>query len=113
MDLDNMMWYRQLDGNAVRMRYATCSMMLPLRMSWSGSTAKTPQSASKKLRRRRVFDSSLYGEMVETYVEGLAGRDAFFKAIMDERAWEFGGEGIRRNMTSHAGTNIRNSDIPL
>ena len=34
--------------------------------------------------------------MVETYVEGLAGRDAFFKAIMDERAWEFGGEGIRK-----------------
>ena len=97
MDLDNMM--SGIAGstgiNAVRMRYADVLLMFAeVENELNGPTADAKEALKKV--RRRAFDSSLYGEMVETYVEGLAGRDAFFKAIMDERAWEFGGEGIRK-----------------
>ena len=46
--------------------------------------------------RRRAFDSANWGTKVEAYVDGLNSKDDFFKAIMNERKWEFGGESIRK-----------------
>ena len=47
--------------------------------------------------RQRAFDPSMWGEKVYQYVANVSGsQDAFFDAIVDERAWEFGGEMIRK-----------------
>lgn len=46
--------------------------------------------------RNRAFDESQRSVMVENYVNNLSGKTAFFNALVDERAWEFGGEGIRK-----------------
>lgn len=58
-----------------------------------------PTSAAKealKRVRRRAFDESVWGEKVDTYVNSLATQQDFFDAIVWERAWEFGGEMIRK-----------------
>ena len=33
---------------------------------------------------------------MDAYVDALSDHDAFFDALVDERAWEFGGESIRK-----------------
>lgn len=48
-----------------------------------------------KVVRRRAFPESEHSNKVDLYVDALNG-DAFFKAIVDERAWEFAGEGLRK-----------------
>jgi len=46
--------------------------------------------------RKRAFNSANWTEKVDGYVAGVAtGKDAFFNAVVDERAWELGGECIR------------------
>jgi hypothetical protein len=46
--------------------------------------------------RRRAFAQTDWAEKVDTYVALKSSPDLFFKAIMDERAWEFGGESKRK-----------------
>jgi hypothetical protein len=46
--------------------------------------------------RRRAFNQTNWPEKVENYVDSKSSPDLFFKAIMDERAWEFGGESKRK-----------------
>lgn len=46
--------------------------------------------------RRRAFDKVNWPDKVESYVDSKSSPDLFFKAIMDERAWEFGGESKRK-----------------
>ena len=47
--------------------------------------------------RRRAFDEELWAEKVDAYVTGVSGsKEDFFEAIVDERAWEFGGAMIRK-----------------
>lgn len=46
--------------------------------------------------RRRAFSETSWSEKVENYVDSKTTSEAFFKAIMDERAWEFGGESKRK-----------------
>ena len=46
--------------------------------------------------RRRAFAEANWGEKVESYVNSKTTKESFFKAIMDERAWEFGGESKRK-----------------
>lgn len=47
--------------------------------------------------RQRAFPSSLWASKVTQYVSDVsANKDSFFKAIVDERAWEFGGECLRK-----------------
>lgn len=60
----------------------------------NGPTAEA--SAALKTVRKRAFNSTDWGSKVDGYVDGLATKDAFFNAIVDERAWEFAGEGIRK-----------------
>ena len=97
MDLDNMMsgTAGSTGINAVRMRYADVLLMYAeAENEINGPTAEAKEALKKV--RRRAFATELQSEMVETYVEALGTKDAFFKAIMNERAWEFGGEGIRK-----------------
>lgn len=60
----------------------------------NGPTAAA-QEALKKVR-RRAFPSSEHTRAVDNYVAALTSKTAFFNSIVDERAWEFGGEGIRK-----------------
>lgn len=46
--------------------------------------------------RSRAFPDSLHQEKVIDYVNSLSSKDVFFNAIVNERAWEFGGESIRK-----------------
>jgi hypothetical protein len=48
--------------------------------------------------RNRAFEAADRTDKVEHYVDSVAaaGHDAFFNALVDERAWEFGGECLRR-----------------
>lgn len=46
--------------------------------------------------RRRAFNQTNWPDKVENYVDSKSSPDLFFKAIMDERAWEFGGESKRK-----------------
>jgi hypothetical protein len=46
--------------------------------------------------RRRAFDQANWPDKVENYVDSKSSPDLFFQAIMDERAWEFGGESKRK-----------------
>lgn len=81
--------------NAIRMRYADVLLMFAeAENELSGPTALAKDAL--KTVRRRAFKPEDYGEMVEEYVDALSDHDSFFKAIMNERAWEFGGEGIRK-----------------
>jgi len=48
--------------------------------------------------RERAFPSDLWPTKVENYVDSVSvSKEDFFNAIVNERAWEFGGEFIRKN----------------
>jgi starch-binding outer membrane protein, SusD/RagB family len=54
------------------------------------------QNALRRVR-QRAFDPSYWSTKVDGYISTVsAGKEAFFEAIVDERAWEFGGEMIRK-----------------
>jgi hypothetical protein len=47
--------------------------------------------------RQRAFDKSVWNEKVEQYIAGVStDKTKFFNAIVNERAWEFGGEFTRK-----------------
>ncbi|PZX13688.1 putative outer membrane starch-binding protein [Breznakibacter xylanolyticus] len=46
--------------------------------------------------RRRAFDATEHAEKVDNYVAANSSYDSFFNAIVNERAWEFGGECLRK-----------------
>lgn len=61
----------------------------------NGPTAAA-QEAFKRVR-YRAFDTQYWTEKVDDYVNAIsADKNSFFDAIVDERAWEFGGEMIRK-----------------
>lgn len=61
----------------------------------NGPTAEA-QEALKRVR-RRAFDDVDWPENVDQYVANVStSKESFFEAIVDERAWEFGGEMIRK-----------------
>lgn len=58
-----------------------------------------PTDAAKtalKQVRARAFTAADYAEKVEAYVNNQASYNSFFEAIINERAWEFGGEALRK-----------------
>jgi len=46
--------------------------------------------------RSRAFNAADHAEKVHGYVDALGSKSDFFNAIVDERAWEFGGECVRK-----------------
>lgn len=81
--------------NAIRMRYADVLLMYAeVENELNGPT--TSAKDALKTVRRRAFAAADRAEMVEDYVDALGTREDFFQAIMNERAWEFGGEGVRK-----------------
>jgi hypothetical protein len=78
------------------LRYADVLLMFAeAENELNGPTAEA-QEALKRVR-QRAFDQSLWSTKVDQYVAGVSGsKEDFFNAIVDERAWEFGGEMIRK-----------------
>ncbi|WP_026955707.1 RagB/SusD family nutrient uptake outer membrane protein [Algoriphagus vanfongensis] len=78
------------------MRYADVLLMYAeAENELNGPTAEAQEQLKRV--RRRAFNSSLWSEKVDGYVSEVSGsKEDFFQAIVDERAWEFGGEMIRK-----------------
>jgi hypothetical protein len=61
----------------------------------NGPTSSAKEALS--LVRQRAFAKELWTEKVTNYVNSVsASKESFFNAIVDERAWEFGGEMVRK-----------------
>jgi starch-binding outer membrane protein, SusD/RagB family len=77
------------------LRYADVLLMLAeAENELNGPTALAKQMLAKV--RTRAFDPAHHGTKVDAYIAGIGSKEAMFNAIVDERAWEFGGEGLRR-----------------
>jgi len=61
----------------------------------NGPTAIAKQMLTR-VRERAFVNATNFTEMVTNYVNNLTTHDAFKEAIINERAWEFGGENIRK-----------------
>lgn len=81
--------------NSVRMRFADVLLMYAEAVNELYGPRDDAKEALKRVR-RRAFDAAQWTDKVESYVERLTNETDFFEAIMDERKWEFGGEGIRK-----------------
>ena len=78
------------------MRYADILLMHAEAENELNGPTDEAKDALKRVR-RRAFDESLWSSKVDQYVDSVsASKEDFFNAIVDERAWEFGGEMIRK-----------------
>jgi starch-binding outer membrane protein, SusD/RagB family len=79
----------------VWMRFADVLLLYAEAVNERSGPTTDAKDALKRVR-RRAFSSSLWTQKVDSYVDALTTKEDFFSAIMNERKWEFGGEGIRR-----------------
>jgi len=77
------------------MRYSDVLLMLAEAENELNGPTITAKNALEQVR-LRAFNPSDYTEKVYNYVTDLSSKDAFFNAIVNERAWEFGGECYRK-----------------
>jgi len=78
------------------MRYADILLMYAEAENELNGPTAAAKDAFKRVR-QRAFASNLWAEKVDAYTDSRATtKEAFFNAIVDERAWEFGGEMIRK-----------------
>lgn len=98
------LWLKPAPGNASTkgtginwplMRYSDILLMLAEAENALNGPTQIAKDALKRVR-NRAFAVADRPELVENYVEALTSSDAFFKAIVNERAWEFGGECMRK-----------------
>ncbi len=79
------------------MRYSDVLLMLAETENELNNGPTAEAQAALIQVRQRVFPSSLWGVKVNSYVSALGNKQAFFNAIVNERAWEFGGEFLRKH----------------
>lgn len=77
------------------MRYSDVLLMLAEAENELNGPSELAKSMLKRVR-ERAFAVEDHAEKVDGYVNTLSSKDAFFDAIVDERAWEFGGEALRK-----------------
>lgn len=78
------------------MRYSDVLLMLAeAENELNGPTALAKEMLTK-VRARAFANSPTYADDVTNYVNALTSKDDFFNAIVDERAWEFGSEALRK-----------------
>lgn len=78
------------------MRYSDVLLMFAEAENELNGPTSLASEALKRVR-QRAFDANDWSEKVDQYVAtAAASKEAFFNAIVDERAWEFGGEMIRK-----------------
>jgi hypothetical protein len=82
--------------NFPMMRYSDILLMYAeTENQMNGPTSSAKEALS--LVRQRAFAKELWTEKVTNYVNSVsASKESFFNAIVDERAWEFGGEMVRK-----------------
>ena len=79
------------------MRYSDVLLMLAEAENELNGPTTIAKNALTTVRARAFADSPTYAHDVTDYVDSVAtSKDDFFNAIVNERAWEFGGECIRR-----------------
>ncbi len=78
------------------MRYADILLMFAESENELNGPTAAAQDALRKVR-QRAFPEAQWAEKVDAYIAARAGnKQNFFNAIVDERAWEFGGECLRK-----------------
>ena len=78
------------------MRYADVLLMYAEAENELNGPTADAQNALKRIR-QRAFDAADWATKVDGYVTQVSASPSdFFEAIVDERAWEFGGEMIRK-----------------
>ncbi len=78
------------------MRYADVLLMFAEAENELNGPTREAQEALRRVR-QRAFDEAVWDTRVEQYITNAsASKEDFFNAIVDERAWEFGGEMIRK-----------------
>jgi hypothetical protein len=78
------------------LRYSDVLLMLSEAENELNGPTALAQDALKRVR-QRAFASKYWSDKVDTYVSNIAkSKSSFFDAIVNERAWEFGGEMIRK-----------------
>lgn len=78
------------------MRYADVLLMHAEAENELNGPTGLAQDALRRVR-QRAFDESVWSEKVDSYISSAAAsKETFFNALVDERAWEFGGEMIRK-----------------
>jgi hypothetical protein len=78
------------------LRYSDVLLMFAEAENEMNGPTGEAQSALTRVR-QRAFDPQEWSTKVDGYVSTVsAGKQNFFDAIVDERAWEFGGEMIRK-----------------
>ena len=78
------------------MRYSDILLMLAEAENELNGPTAIAKDALTKVRARAFAGSPTYAQDVTEYVDKLTSKEAFFKAIVDERAWEFGSEALRK-----------------
>ena len=82
--------------NYTYMRYADVLLMYAEVANENHDGPTTEAKDALKQVRKRAFAEKDHAEKVEAYVDALGTKEDFFNAIVQERAWEFGGEKHRR-----------------
>lgn len=77
------------------MRYSDVLLMLAEAENALNGPTELAKAQLKKVR-ARAFAAENHPQKVENYVNSLNSKEAFFNAIVDERAWELGGEALRK-----------------
>ena len=78
------------------LRYSDVLLMLAESENELNGPTGPAQDALRKVR-QRAFPSNLWSDKVDAYIATISGdKNAFFNAIVNERAWEFGGEMTRK-----------------
>lgn len=77
------------------MRFADVLLMYAEAVNERFGPREDAKECMKRVR-RRAFEETNWPENVESYVDSKGTPELFFQAIMDERAWEFGGESKRK-----------------
>ena len=78
------------------MRYSDVLLMLAEAENELNGPTALAKEALTKVRARAFANSPTFADDVITYVNNLTSKEAFFNAIVDERAWEFGSEALRK-----------------
>lgn len=78
------------------MRYSDVLLMLAEAENELNGPSALAKEQLTKVRARAFAGAANYGEQVTDYVNNLTSKEAFFNAIVNERAWEFGSEGLRK-----------------
>lgn len=82
--------------NWINMRYADVLLMYAETENELNGPTESAKNALKQVRARAFAGTKNESKNVTDYVNNLGSKGAFFQALVNERAWEFGGEAIRK-----------------